>query len=201
MKIKAIPKNDLCNKVVISLFVVLNLGTTLFMNRPFWLISRVNSASSATLGPQLQYRLDYSSWLVQRYAHLAGLDNQWQMFGRQSRFNWWFEIQGVYANGKIVDLPLPLQSSRTFWQRTFFDIKEAKYHLNLYPSDELRNRYAHYLCREYPTEEGAPIQSIVFNLHHQMLLEPREAVLKGKHLEDQSYSRVLNTFQCPPSPR
>src|SRR4029434_3309426 len=100
------------------------------------------------------------------------------MCGCQSRFNWWFEIQGVYANGKIVNLPLPLQSPRSFWQRTFFAIKEAKFLPTLSPSDDLRNRYAHYLCRQYPTEDGAPIQSIVFNLHHQMLLEPGEAAGK-----------------------
>ena len=190
-------RRDVWGKSVISLFAVLNLGTVLFMNRPLWLITRTNAFSASKLNPQQRYHLDYLSWLIQRYAHLSGLDNRWQMFGRQSRFNWWFEIQALYANGKTIDLPLPLQSPRTFWQSTFFDIKEAKYQLNLYPSDDLRKRYAYYLCREYPILDGAPIQQIIFNLHHQMLLTPSEALIKRKHLEDQSYSRVLNLFQCP----
>jgi len=185
--------------VLISLFIVLNLSTVLFMNRPVWMIQTINQRINY-LTPQDAYRINYGSWLIQQYAYRAGLDNAWQMFGRQSRFNWWFDIRGVYANGQSVSLPLPLQSPRTFWQATFFDIKEGKYQLNLYPSEDLRQRYAHYLCRQYPRHDGYPILSITFDLHHQMLLDPAEAVLRKTHLADRSYSRPLNAFTCPSSP-
>ena len=183
-------------QVLLSLFIVLNLGTVLFINRPLWLV-RESDEIVQGFTPRLAYRFNYTGWLIRRYAHLAGLDNLWQMFGRQSRFNWWYEITATYADGKTVVLPLPRQSPRTFWQAHFADYKEAKYHLNLYQSQELRQRYAHYLFREYATKDGAAIQTITFNLHHQMLLEPPQSGQQRTHVADRSYSQVLDQFSCP----
>src|SRR5207247_458431 len=83
-----------------------------------------------------------------RSSHPTVLGNLWQMFGRQSRFNWCFPISAVYGNAERINLLLPPQSDRTFWQGTLFDFREGKFHLNLYPSPELREAYAHHLCRE-----------------------------------------------------
>lgn len=183
-------------QVFISLFILLNLGTIAFINRPVWMVQKSDEAVQR-MPSTTAYRFNYTGWLVRRYAHLAGLDNLWQMFGRQSRFNWWFEIKATYADGKTVLLPLPRQSPRTFWQATFSDFKEAKYHLNLYASQELRQRYAHHLFREYAKRDGAEIQSITFELHHQMLLEPPQSAEQRTHVAGPAYSSVLDHFTCP----
>jgi hypothetical protein len=185
-------------KTLISVFAVANLFTILFMNQPLWLMRDSDTIVNKYFTPMQTYRYRLGEWYVRQYAHFVGLDNQWQMFGRQSRFNWWFEIKAVYAGPKTIDLPLPLQSPRTFWQSTFFDFKEGKYQLNLYPSSILREAYAHYLCRQYPALEGALIQSIIYVLHFQMLLTPEEARRRGTHLEAQSYAQPPEEFKCPP---
>src|SRR5438309_3635287 len=196
IQIRAFPVSK---KILISAFAGLNVFTILYMNQPLWLIRDTDLLVAQHFSPWRAYRFRLNEWYVQQYAHLTGLDNQWQMFGRQSRFNWWFVIKAVYAGPKIVNLPLPLQSERTFWQRIFFDFREAKYQLNLYPSPALREAYAHYLCRTYPTQEGAPIQSVIYELHFQMLLTPEEARRRGTHLAAQSYSQAPEEFKCPPS--
>src|SRR5258707_6027873 len=94
----------------ISAFIVLNLGTVLFMNRPEP-VMRVSDDFLDKLSPQGAYRLSYAGWLLAEYAHKSGLDNRLQMFGRQSRFNWWFLIKAK-TDTATVDLPLPLQSHR-----------------------------------------------------------------------------------------
>jgi hypothetical protein len=120
------------------------------------------------------------------------------MFGRLPRFNWWFLIHGIYQGPRDVILPLPLQSPRTFAESQFLDIKEGKYHLNLYPPNRfLRERYAHYLCRQFPAFEGAPIQAIVIDLYYRNLLEPPLSAVKETQFSEDSKSSVLDTFQCP----
>ena len=184
-------------KILISIFAVLNVSTILYTNQPLWLIRDTDFWITQHFSPWEAYRYRLNESYVKQYAHSAGLDNQWQMFGHQSRFNWWFVIKAVYADSKIVILPLPLQSQRTFSQRTFFDFKEAKYHLNLYGSPALREAYAHYLCRTYPTHDGSPIQSVIFELQYQNLLTPEEARRRHTHLEPQSYALTPEVFKCP----
>ena len=196
-----VPKGDAASafgfrQFLISLFIILNLGTILFINRPVWMVNKSDEMVRDLL-PRTAYKFNYTGWLIRRYAHLAGLDNLWQMFGRQSRFNWWFEIKATYADGRTYLLPLPRQSPRTFWQATFSDFKEAKYHLNLYASQELRQRYAHHLFREYAKRDGAEIQSITFELYHQMLLEPPESGRRGTHVAGPAQSSVMDHFVCP----
>jgi hypothetical protein len=185
-------------KTLLSAFCILNLGTVLYINRPSWVIRSAERWLSH-LNPETVHSVRMKEWYVRRYAHLVGLDNLWQMFGRQSRFNWWFQIKGLYKGGKVVLLTLPLQSPRTFVEKSFFDFKEGKYHLNLYAGAELRRWYADYLCREHPTHEGAPIQAISWEMHYQNLLPPQEAKIRKTHLEEKSYSSVWNHFTCPAS--
>ena len=164
------------------------------MNRPPSLIG-VTDKLLSSLSLRQAYHCKMAGWYVRRYAHLVGLDNRWQMFGRQARFNWWYVITARYADPEEIVLSLPRQSKRTFLQRTLFDFKEAKFHLNLYGSDEGRKAYARYLCRQHPTHKGAPIESITFELHYQNILEPEEAAKRGIHVDPTIHRRVLNVFR------
>jgi hypothetical protein len=159
-------------KAIISLFVVLSLGTVLYMNRP----------AALAMSPDAAYPVVLGDWIVQEYAFLAGLNNQWQMFGRQSRFNWWYVIKARYADGTDQVLPLPLQSERGFFQSMLFDFKEVKLQLNLYPRPEAREAYAYYLARQYPLRDGAPISWIIFDLQWQMLLSREDASRYGMYV-------------------
>ena len=81
------------------------------------------------------------------------------MFSSQPRFNWWFGIEAVTADGAF-ELPVPLQGDRTLAQRSLFDFREAKFHLNLYSSESLRDRYARYLCRQFPIVNGQGVRAV-----------------------------------------
>ena len=182
--------------VLISAFVILNLITVLRSNRPSWAARAVESAVGDSLGPYALYRLNYTGWLVDRYAHLTGLNNRWEMFSHQSRFNWWYGIQAVGPGGIGHDLDLPGIGQRSFAQRWLFDFREAKYHLNLYGNEDLRQRYARYLCRNRREPGGAEIVGVGFLLHHQDLLYPEEARARGTHLEPDIHTQLLNEFSC-----
>ena len=143
------------------------------------------------------YQIKYSEWCLRYAAHIAGLDNKWQMYGGQSRFNWRFVIVGTYRQGgelRDVILPLPRQSERTFWQRKLFDIKEAKFHLNIYNDQLARETYARYLARQYPMNANAFLDRVRFELHIQYILPPMVAVREQKLLEDQTISQVISDF-------
>lgn len=183
-------------KLAISGFVVLNLFTVLFMNRSGPFKAALDERVDRLPGRYPAYVVRYAGWLVHRYAHLVGLDNQWKMFGRQSRMNWWFVIQAVHEDGSTEVLPLPLQNERKFWQHTLFDFKENKFHLNLYGSSEARKNYAHYLFRQYPaTESGTLFSSIRFELKWQAILPRPEASEKGIHVETAVHSQTMDEFR------
>jgi hypothetical protein len=181
---------------LISAFVVLNLVAILRSNRPSWAGRPIERTVDGAMGPYALYRLRYSAWLIDRYAHLAGLNNRWEMFSHQSRFNWWYGVQAI-SNGGSEDLNLPNVGERTFAQRLLFDFREAKYHLNLYGNEELRHRYARRVCREIQ-QRGQPVESIRFVLHSQALLYPEEARRRGTHVEPEIDTRTLDEFSCLP---
>jgi hypothetical protein len=181
-------------KVAISAFCVLNVVAVLVMNQPDGFEAAKAAALSAWLSPQAAYRVRYGEWLVKRWAHLAGLDNRWTMFSTLHRFDWWYVIKAIRPAGPEV-LPLPLQSERRVLQRLVTDHKEAKIHLNLYGRPDWRRAYGRYLCR---THGGAhdPIRFVVYELHHQNLLERPEAAALGRHLEPQAHARVIDAAAC-----
>jgi hypothetical protein len=183
-------------KWAISVFVVVNLGTVLFMNRPVEGALRAFRVDGR-LAPLQAYRIHLAEWFVMQYAHLVGLDNQWQMFGRQSRFNWSFRFKGTYANSPSLVLPLSLQSARSFWQRAFVDFREAKYQLNLDASETLRQAYARFLCREYRFVDGIPMRDVTIERDYQPLLTSSQAKRRHTHLEPQTYSDVIDVVPCP----
>jgi hypothetical protein len=188
--------------VVISLFVVLNLLAVLRSNRPSWAGRAVDGALEETLGPYAAYRTRYVGWLLDRYAHLAGLNNRWEMFSHQSRFNWWYGIEAVTGPDTATELNVPLLGDRrTVMQRVLFDFREAKFHLNLYGSRDLRARYGRFLCRQLrdaSAGQAPEVQGIRFLLYHQDLLDPAEAREQGTHLDPNIYHQTLNQVSCLP---
>ena len=191
----------LAGKVAISLFAVLNVATVLRSNRPSWAGQAVESAVDGTLGPSGVYHARYAGWLLDRWAHLAGLNNRWEMFSHQSRFNWWYGVQAITPDGTTVDLDLPLLGQRTLPQRLVWDFREAKFHLNLYPDARLRERYGRYLCRGLAhsrVPDHGKVRTIRFQLHHQMLLSPPQARERGTHLDPNIYTQTLDEVSCLP---
>jgi hypothetical protein len=197
----AAARRRLLGKVLVSAFALMNIVAVLRSNRPTWAGRAVESATESTLGTNAAYRLRYAGWLIDRYAHLTGLNNRWEMFSHQSRFNWWYGIQAVTRDQTAVELDLPALGQRTFGQRTFWDFREAKYHLNLYPDQQLRQRYGRYLCRSLArvrVPDHGRVEMIRFQLHHQNLLSPPEARTRGTHLEPNFYTRTLDEVSCLP---
>jgi len=184
-------------RVLISCFVVLNLLTIAWVNQPECFLEWKSKWIDQQLSPTEAYRLRYAAWRWQQYAHYSGLDNRWQMFGRQSRFNWWYDIRAVYSDGIIessVLLPLPNQSSRSLSERLLFDLKERKFELNIYRNPIARESYSRYLARQYPTLDGMPIRSIKWHLGTQQILSPGEAVAKHLMHDPRVQIMLLNDF-------
>lgn len=174
-------------KTLISAFIILNLSTVIYMNRPILVDTKIKESFSA----MASWRIEYAGWMIARYAHLVGLDNRWQMFGQQSRFQWWYVIKAKYKNNEERVLPLAMQSERTFWENFLFDFKEAKIYLNLYTRPDFREVYAHYLGRQFPELEGSPVTSVIYELHWRNILSPLEAKRRGFHLEKESHKQLL----------
>lgn len=186
---------------ILSAFIVLNLATVGYMNLPDVLCNKLDKAMDDTLAPNAAYQVRLVSWRWQQYAYFTGLDNKWQMFGFQSRFNWWYDIRAVYSDGtqeKQVLLPLPNQSARTIGERLLFDFKERKFELNIYLNEPARESYSRYLARQYPESDGLPIQSIRWHLAYQNILPPDQAVAAKRLHDPHCYVQLLNDFDVGP---
>jgi hypothetical protein len=183
-------------KLAISGFVCLSLASVLLMNQPpAFLVQEENLLGA--LRPDLAYAARTARWLVEEYAFYAGLNNRWQMFGRQSRFNWWYVVEATYGNGAPVRLPLPGQSDRSLWQAALFDFKETKFNLNLYNDPAAREAYARYLARAYPQRDGQRISTITFELYWQGIRPREEASRTAAYLDPVVSSRILQTIRFP----
>ena len=87
METKSIPSR--WKRRLVSMFVLVNLLTVLWINQPEAFTDAKSKWIDRQLPPNEAYQLRYAAWRWSQYAHYAGLDNRWQMFGRQSRLNWW----------------------------------------------------------------------------------------------------------------
>jgi len=181
-----------------SLLSVCVLATIFWCNLPDSVPKAVHNAMDRNLDPQITYRIRYTEWAILYAAHIAGLDNKWQMFGGQSRFNWKFLIVAEYGDSdQRVErlLPLPRQSERSLFQKSIVDFKEAKFHLNIYNDPVARESYARYLGRQYPEYQGRPLKCIRYDLQVQNILPPLIAVREQKLLEEKL---ITNTISCFP---
>lgn len=187
-------------KIAISVFVVGNLLTVLCINTPDSFQRSFHSSLKGCLSEWNAYRLDQANYRWRQYAYVVGLDNRWQMFGRQSRFNWWYDIRAVYSNGiveKSILLPLSNQSQRSILERYIFDQKERKFALNIYQSELGREAYSRYLMRQFSELDGMPIKSIRWHLCTQRILPPEEAVAKQELHDSMTQVYPLNDFLVP----
>jgi len=185
---------------VLSVFVVLNLFTVLYMNAPPALRRAAAETVDAHLAPADAHKAHYGAYMLRWYAYLVGADAQWQMFGWQPRFHWWYVIKGRYENGDEVVLPLPMQARRSAAQRFFWDFRDTKIYLNLYRRADWRQAFAYYLCRrfpEHPEQNGSRIRSVVYELHWRNVLPPEEARETGTHLAPESYSQIFQVVHRP----
>jgi hypothetical protein len=186
----------------VNIFIVLNLCVIAFANKPDFIADAVQQFSKTNLSPQTDYRLRLSGWYLKYYGYLVGLDNKWQMFGRQSRFNWWYVVRGEYSDGTTTQrilMPTSFQSARTLPQRLLFDLKENKIQLNMYNNAFAREAYSRYLARQFPEHNGLPIRAVLWELAHQKIIPPAEAVAQQKLREDKVHIRSLNRFELPDS--
>ncbi len=182
-------------KVLVTIFIFLNLATVLFMNRPPWIAVGWRKLL-IEIHPTLATGNDRAEFQFYRYAHGTGLDARWKMFSYSTHHNWRYEIKAQYADGTEVVLPLARQSPRTFLQNWLFDFRTAKFHLNIYSSPWQRESYARYLCRRYRNRDGVSIDSIIWKRHDQKIFDPITAKARGTHRDFQTYKTILGHYPC-----
>jgi hypothetical protein len=128
------------------------------------------------------------------YSYLTGLDQRYSMFSTVHREFWWYEIKARLIDGELVTLPLERQSSRSFFERNFFDFKAGKFHLNLYSDDFARKAYSQYLCRKYRESLSKSIDQIEFEHHFHLFAKRYEAEDNHRHyLYSPTISRNFST--------
>jgi hypothetical protein len=190
----------LWKRCLVSCFIVLNFTTVAYVNQPEVTKTATKEWSRQHLTRYQDYSVRKSIWYLSYYGHLLGLDNRWQMFGRQSRFNWWFIVRGEYGQGDAAQLkllPIPQQTTRSLLQRLVFDLKENKILLNLYSRPFGRECYSRYLARQTPEYAGVPIRAVQWELAHQKIRSPEEAIQLRKLRYDHVHVRTLNRFELP----
>ncbi|MFM7117951.1 MAG: hypothetical protein ACKO81_18075 [Planctomycetota bacterium] len=184
-------------RIGLNLLAALILTTIGWCNLPDSVPVAAREQVKNTCSPELAYRIQLSEWLWRWGAHLAGLDNKWQMYGLQSRFNWRYEIIATYGQGEqAVErlLPLPRQTERSTWQRWVVDFKEAKFHLNIYNNPVAHETYARYLARQFPEYGGQRLERIRFDLKYQYILPPMVAVKEQQLLENFVQTDTVSDF-------
>lgn len=182
-----IPLPPLWQRIALSLATLAILTTIAWCNLPTAAHQACYRWCEQNLHPQLAYRMRQGEWYARYAAHIGGVDNRWQMYGGQSRFNWEFQIYGEYGDeSERIDilLPLPRQSERSHLTRWIVDFKEAKFYLNIYNDEIGRECYARYLARQYPEHQGKILKNIRFDMRIRYILPPYIAVSKQKLFED-----------------
>lgn len=184
-------------KIIISIFILINLTAVFFSNRPAHFIEKANAYIKEEFLPIDQYRLNYAAWCIKRYAYFVGLNHFWSMFGRQLKYNWNLAFKGIYDDGEEVFLETPSQSTRTFIESRFVDIKEQKMLANLLRGgDEYINRYSRYLCRHFDNVEGKKLNEIKVESHYRYFYTPQEAEIHGSYSKPESYTNIMMIYDC-----
>lgn len=191
---------------LITTFILANLATVGFVNLP----DGATAAAARWLAmpcqdpDQRQADLAWAGWQVRRYAHRLGLDNRWQMFGFQSRFNWWYTLRGHYSDGvrtASAELPILPADPPRGWPNWLLRFKNNKFELNVYRNRPFREAYARYLARQYATHDGLPIQSVEWQLSYQMILPPEEAMRQQRLTEPRCATQTMDLFPVADAPR
>ncbi len=184
-------------RFLISLFILLNIFTVLYVNKPV----PVNEINSSNLKDVLEAPIKVKSGALNLffvgYGNLVGLGTRWLMFILQDKYNWKYFIKARYEDLSEVILPVPGQRDRTFLQRNFFDFKDAKFQYNFNYRPYIKEHYASYLCRKYPMNNNSRIKSIVFELYRQNIMNPEEAEKQNRSLEPVIRKEITGVYHCP----
>ena len=175
-------------KLALSAFIVLNLATIAYHNLPADPARSQRRADPGVL--RLIGQLD------ELYGTMTGLGNRWELFSELPHEVLRFTIEAEDAGGATAVLPLPGQGERTFWERNFFDFKEAKLRSNLLTDRDKRRAFADHLARVHPTRDGAPIRAVLWQVEVQPILPPFEAARAGTHLSSQVTRGVFDRLEC-----
>ena len=180
----------------ISLFILLNIFTVIYINRPVPVKTTQGNKLKEILHPSsFDLRSTIGLFFI-NYGEFIGLGTRWLMFVLQDHYNWFYLIKAKYNDSSEMLLPIPRQGERTILQREFFDFKDAKFQYNFNYRPYLKEHYASYLCRKYPIHNGAKIRAIIFEFYRQNILEPREAQKRNRYLEPVIKKEMPIVFNC-----
>ncbi len=141
---------EIVQKTLISFFILTNSIAILSSNWPTWLHRKISRDIPEKITPILQKVMGNKGYYYLRmYAYQSGLDNVWQMFSYMYRDDWKLVLYGRNAQGEKINLPLPLQSERTWFEHNMADIKEAKFLLNIFGQKDMQQSYMSYLCKQF----------------------------------------------------
>ena len=182
-------------RFLISLFILLNIFTVLYVNRPVPISDIQGSKLKGVLIAPTKHNTALDL-LFAGYGNLVGLGTRWLMFILQDKYNWKYLIKARYEDSSEVVLPIPRQGNRTFLERNLFDFKDAKFQYNFNYRPYAKEHYASYLCRKYSVRNGAKIKSIIFEYYKQNILEPKEAEKQKRYLEPIIRKEIAGIFTC-----
>ena len=182
-------------KLAISLFIIISLTAQVMNNLN---VSQIPDNPDAPYPVRVAISLfNIGHWGIVNFAWRTGTNTYWRMASPVPKHDWWMMIAAHYSDGRVVELPLPDQTERTFWQHTFTDSRETEIHITMWPHPHLREAYGQHLCQTYPhptTGEGA--EFIRFTLYWQNILPQQEAERRGMHLDEIVRSMVAGEIEC-----
>ncbi len=184
-------------RFLISIFILLNVFTVLYVNRPLSINDIQGNKLKGILEAPTQQKSNTALCLFfSGYGDLVGLGTRWLMFILQDKYNWKYIIKARYEDSSEVVLPIPRQGNRTFLQREFFDFKEAKFQYNFKYRPYIKEHYASYLCKKFSVNNSSRIKSIIFELYKQNILDPKEAEKQNRYLEPIIRKEIAGVFNC-----
>ena len=184
-------------KFFISLFILLNIFTVFYANRPVPIGEIGKNKLKEVLHPSSLGNMNSTIGLFfTSYGELVGLGTRWLMFILQDKYNWSYLIKAKYDDSSEAILPIPRQGKRSILEREFFDFKDAKFQYNFRYRPYAKEHYASYLCRKYTIHNGARVKSIIFEFYRQNILEPKEASKKNLYLKPIMKKEIAGIFNC-----
>lgn len=184
-------------KIVISLFILVNLSAFIYFNYPGKVTKLTNKILNLILKEETARNIKKPVKKIRTVLRLLGLSHKWSMFNSLNRNNYWYLIKAKYKNSKEVILPLSLQTNNpTILEKYFFSFREPKFLINLSRDIQRRKSYVHFLCNKYKTYTGTPIEKIIFEYYSQNIINPHDLKNSSIYLETSVTKEIINIFNC-----
>ncbi len=184
-------------KVLISLFILTNLSAFIYFNYPGKVTRLANKILNLPLKEEIVKNVKKPLKKIRTFLRFIGLSNRWNMFCNVNKSNYWFLIRARYKNSKEIVLPLPLQTTNTtILDRYFFSFREPKFLISLFKESLREKSYAHFLCRTYKTNEGVPIEKVIFEYYERNIINSKNLKKSSTYLETLITKEILDTFSC-----